>query len=84
MGRPRVGGHRALEGDCVAHSASCNSVRTVYSVGMANPRFQKDGPKRRRRVRRETSNVSRQGWVGDNGPKHERARSERQARKDFS
>lgn len=30
---------------------------------MSNPRFQKDGPKRRRRVRRETSPVSRQGWL---------------------
>lgn len=51
-------------------------------VFMPNARFQKDGPKRRRRTRRETSPVSRQGWVGDNGPKHERARSERLARKD--
>jgi hypothetical protein len=39
---------------------------------MANPRFQKDGPKRRRRTRRETSPVSRQGWVCD-GPKYKRA-----------
>lgn len=44
---------------------------------MENHRFQKDGPKRRRNVRRETSHVSRQGWVGDNGPKYERARSNR-------
>lgn len=38
----------------------------------------KTGPKRRRRTRRETSAVSRQGWVCD-GPKYQRAAAKRES-----
>ena len=37
----------------------------------------KTGPKRLRATRRETSPVSRQGWVGQ-GPRYERAAAKRQ------
>ena len=34
----------------------------MFDHSASRPRFQKDGPKRLRRTRRETSPVSRQGW----------------------
>lgn len=46
-------------------------------MSMSNPRFQKDGPKRRRRTRRETSPVSRQGWITENPDRYRRAEAKR-------
>lgn len=39
--------------------------------------FTRKGPKRRRAIRRETSPVSRQGWVCD-GPKYNRSKSKKE------